>query len=194
MRSPSGEAAERAAADALDRYWDGLTLTHALTTPGGGPTSQDEALDLALTRSVRQLRLLDATPHPEPGFANRLWADLMTGQASPAPAPPPAPSVVGRLSSLSRHRFLVELTVAAALLLVLFGGGAALKLPVALDPASPTVAASAATSATVEATVLSGCAQTVTPEPTQAALQHFAASEPAQQPLPTVPVAAAVSC
>lgn len=193
MRSPSGEATERAAADALDRYWDGLTLTHAVTTPGG-PAPLDEALDPALTRSVRRLRLLDATPHPEPGFANRLWADLMTGQPSPAPVPQQATTVAGRLSSLSRHRFLVELTVAAALLLVLFGGGAALKLPVALDPASPTVAASAGASTTVEAAVLSGCARTVTPEPTQAALQHFAASEPAQQPLPTVPVAAAVSC
>ena len=193
MRSPSGDAAERAVADALDRYWDGLTIAHTVTA-SGGPAPLDEALDPALTRSVRQLRLLDATPHPEPGFANRLWADLITGQASLAPVPSPAPTVVGRLSSLSRHRFLVELTVAAALLLVLFGGGAALKLPVALDPASPTVAARAGASGTVEAAVLWGCGQTVTPEPTRAALQHFAASKPAQQPLPTVPVAAAVSC
>lgn len=185
MRSPSGDAAERAAADALDRYWDGLTLTQAVTAPGG-PAPLDEALDPALTRSVRQLRLLDATPHPEPGFANRLWADLMTGQASPALGPPPALTVVGRLGALSRHRFLVELTVAAALLLVLFGGGAALKLPVALDPASPTVAASAGASGTVEAAVLTACARTVTPEPTLAALQRFAASEPAQWPVPTV--------
>ena len=193
MRSPSGDAAERAAADALDRYWDGLTIAQTWGVLSE-PAPRDEALDPALTRSMRQLRLLDAAPHPEPGFANRLWADLMAGQALPAPAPLPAPTVVGRISSLSRHRFLVELTVAAALLLVLFGGGAALKLPVALDPASPTVAASTAMFATVEAAVLPGCARTVTPEPTQTALQHFAASEPAQQSLPTIPAAQVESC
>lgn len=184
MRLPSGGAAERAAADALDRFWDGLTLAHSPGAPGG-PSRPDELLDPGLAQSVRRLRLLDATPRPEPGFANQLWSELMSGQDSSTPAPPEVLAVTGRLSALARHRVVVELTVAAALLLVLLGGGAALNLPVALDPAAPTAAASAGAAGTGGATVVSGCARTVTPEPTRTALQLLSAPDPTSWPVPT---------
>ncbi len=42
--SPSGGARERATADALDRYWDALTVAHP-----GGPSPAGEPLDPGLT-------------------------------------------------------------------------------------------------------------------------------------------------
>jgi hypothetical protein len=100
----------------------------------------------------------------------------MTAPAPAAPAPPPAPSgLAGSLSRWPRHRFLVELTVAAALLLMVLGGGTAFNLPGALDSTAPTAAASAAPG---HAAIATGCDHTVTPEPTQAAVATRTLSVP----------------
>jgi hypothetical protein len=184
MMSPRG-AAERVTADALDRYWDSLATAQVLGA-SGGLSRPDELLDPTLTRSVRQVRMIDATPHPEPGFASQLWADLMAPQIIPSPAPPSSPTFAARLRALPRPRVLVELAVAAALLLVVLGGGAALELPVALDPAVPTAAASAGAAESGAVAGATTCPRTVTPEPTQATRQRTA-------PLPTIPSAPTVS-
>lgn len=180
MRSRSGGAADRVTADALDRYWDSLSSAHP-----GGPSRPAELLDPALTDTVRQLRVIDPAPRPEPAFATRLWAELMASQDSPAAASPPAAGVAGRLSALPRQRFLVEAAVAAALLIVVLGGGSALNLPAPLDPAAPTVAASAGVAGGAGMAAIAGCDQTATPEPTRAAVA--AGAVPA---LPTLPAAA----
>jgi hypothetical protein len=172
MMSPNGSGGDRITADALNRFWDELGSAHP-----GGPARPEERLDPNLTRSVRRLRQVDEAPRPEPAFAARLWADLMTtpAPAAPAPASSPAPSgLAGSLSRWPRHRVLVELTVAAALLLMVLGGGTAFNLPGAFDASAPTSAASAA--APGYAAIASGCNHTVTPEPTQAAIATGALS------------------
>jgi hypothetical protein len=188
MKSPNG-GAERVTADALDRFWDSLVTAHARP---GGPHRPDELLDPALTRTVRQVRMIDATPHPEPGFAGQLWADLMAGQL--APASPPAIPMTGRLRALTRHRFLTELAVAAALLVVLLGGGAALELPVALDPAVPTAAASTGGESASEPVANLACAGTVTPEPTRIARFATVAPTATTAPGPAVLALPAEPC
>lgn len=161
MKSLEG-AAERMSADALDRFWDGLTSAHP-----GGPSRPDELLDPSLQRSVRRLRLVDETPAPDPVFTARLRSELMTTLPTPVVVSPVAGS--RRFGTLARRRVLVELVVAAALLLAVLGGGPVLKLPVSLDPAAPTVAASAAATGSAGFARAGACAQTVTPEPTAAA-------------------------
>jgi hypothetical protein len=160
MKSLDG-AAERMTADVLDRFWDGLTSGHP-----GGPSRPDELLDPSLQRSVRRLRLVDETPGPDPAFTARLRSELMTTQ----PAQLAVAAGGRRFGTLARRRVLVELVVAAALLLAVLGGGPVLKLPVSLDPAAPTVAASAAATGSAGFAASGACAQTVTPEPTVAAI------------------------
>lgn len=162
MTSRKGAAAERITADALDRFWDGLTAGHP-----GGPSRPRDLLDPSLQRSVRWLRLIDATPGPDPVFASRLRAELIRSQRAPVAI---SPAVDGRrFGCLARRRVLVELAVAAALLLAVLGGGPALNLPVSLDPAAPTVAASAAAPGNAGFAAGAACTQTTTPEPTVAA-------------------------
>ena len=184
-------AAERATADALDRYWDSLVSARARGTPGG-PSRPDELLDPTLTRALRHARMIDPTPHPEPGFAGQLWADLMTGRQNLAPVPRPPLTLVARLRGLPRPRVLVELAVAAALLLVVLGGGAALELPVALDPAVPTAAASTGAPESEARAGIGACLHTVTPEPTQ--VTQLRAESLSGIPTPPAPGSRSAGC
>lgn len=183
MKSLDG-AAERLTADALDRFWDGLTAAHP-----GGPPRPDELLDPSLQRLVRRLRLVDETPGPDSLFATRLRAELVSSQVAPVAI---RPSVSGRrFGSLARRRVLVELVVAAALLLAVLGGGPALNLPVSLDPAAPTVAASAASGGAGFAAG-AACTRTATPEPTSAV--GGAVPSPTRSPEPAIGLAAFETC
>lgn len=163
MMSPNGMGGmggDRRTAEALNHFWDELGGAHP-----GGPARPDERLDPGLTRSVRRLRQVDETPRPEPAFAAHLWAELMTAPATATPSP----GLAGSLVRWPRHRFLVEVTVAAALLLMVLGGGTAFNLPGGLDATAPTAAASAAPGHGAIAPAI-GCQHTVTPEPTRTAI------------------------
>ena len=114
------------AAEALDRFWDGLLRAPAVH-PGGPPPLAD-GLDPTLAEAVRRLHADDDAPAPDAGFAVRLWQELVA--ATPvAPEPTPGPprrdrSALGFVASPGgRGRLLVELAVAAALVVAIFGGG-----------------------------------------------------------------------
>lgn len=184
MKSLDG-AAERVTADALDRFWDGLTAAHP-----GGPSRPDELLEPSLQRSVRRLRLVDQTPGPDPVFASRLRTELTRRQPALVAIPPAFGGC--RFGSLARRRVLVELVVAAALLLAVLGGGPALNLPVSLDPAAPTVAASAAAPGSAGFAAVAACALTVTPEPTSTA--SGAVPIPTRPAAPVTPATATEMC
>ncbi len=183
--SPNGGARERATADALDRFWDALTVAHP-----GGPSPADEPLDRGLTRSVRRLHVTEAAARPDPVFAARLRGELMAASPEPAVAPPPiAAGVGGRLIVWPRHRMLVELAVVAALLVVILGGGAGSSLPVSLAPVSPTAAAGGQSPAGFGGGL--ACAPTVTPMPTHAVSGTTTALT---TPVPTAPARRTAMC
>ena len=163
MMSPNARGGDRVTAEALNRFWDELGGAHP-----GGPARSEDRLEPGLTHAVRRLRQVDDTPRPEPAFAAQLWVDLMTSPAQATTPPVGSPGLAGRLSRWPRHRVLVEVTVAAALLLMVLGGGTAFNLPGAFDSAAPTAAASM--DAPGSAAVAGECHNTVTPEPTQAAV------------------------
>lgn len=75
---------DRPQADAIDRYWDEVFRGR----PAG---AAPDALDPDLAATVRRLRALDAAPAADPGFAARLWADLIRGEEAPLPQPLPEP-------------------------------------------------------------------------------------------------------
>ena len=191
---------DRQRADALDRYWDSLSYSHLGDTHPGGRSRPEEMLDPGLKHVVRQAQFVDDAPRVDPAFAGQLWADLMRQSAPPAlPAARIVPSgpnggLSGRISALPRHRFLVELAVAAALLVAVLSGGSALQLPVAFDPVAPTAAAEAVAPGVASVAPSPGCGQTVTPEPTLVAGAAQAGAMPTSLPVSTAPAALAERC
>lgn len=143
------DAAERDAAERLNRIWDALPRggedgRDGNVHPGGrtAPWSDDPVA--ALGEAVRLLHARDDAPAPVPTYAARLWRDLLS-PAGTAPATEAAPVAAGPRSLAFLHpgarRSVLEV-VAAALFLAVLGGsaGGGGFLP-GLRSDSPTVAA-----------------------------------------------------
>jgi hypothetical protein len=202
MTLPSERRGDRRRADALDRYWDSLAQPHQGVDGAhlGGHAQPEEMLDPGLKHAVRRVQLVDDAPPVDPAFAGWLWADLMRQSAAPAlplaAAVPVAAAggLSGRLTALPRHRVLVELAIAAALLVAVLGGASALKLPVAFDPVTPTAAAEAIAPSVASVAAGPGCERTVTPEPTLSAGAAEGRAAPTSLPAPTAAAALAERC
>ena len=149
-----------AAADALNEYWD------ALVRPGSDVTlaSLVESVDPGLSEAVRRVSARDDTPSPSPRFVAGLWSDLLAPRR-PEPVrqprrPPPAQRAPIERVARSR-RPLVELVVAAILVVAFAGGLTDGLLPPPFVSGSPTAFAHEAALPLVEL----GCASMSTPEP-----------------------------